>query len=179
MKTPPFLTGAELKAACTEAGAFWEIYLSFFSGFFSLKNCKADAKKKKTHFFILPVKKKKKKKKKNRYVCPEGAPRPRHAGGLRDGRPEGDAQGRGQEHVPAEAVEVEKERRGKRGKGKQGEEREKESKRGESNLLLFLRVFFSGVLLVDFHVICHLSFVTSLECPARLEKPFKKICGRG
>ena len=58
MKTPPFLTGAELKAACTEAGAFWEIYLSFFSGFFSLKKSqevekKKKKKKKKTGMFAL------------------------------------------------------------------------------------------------------------------------------
>ena len=64
MKTPPFLTGAELKAACTEAGAFWEIYLSFFSGFFSLKKSQEVEKNKKTHFFLFPVSKKKKKKKK-------------------------------------------------------------------------------------------------------------------
>ena len=70
MKTPPFLTGAELKAACTEAGAFWEIYLSFFSGFFSLKKSQEVEKNKKTHFFLFPVSKKKKKKKKKQVCLP-------------------------------------------------------------------------------------------------------------
>ena len=71
MKTPPFLTGAELKAACTEAGAFWEIYLSFFSGFFSLKKSQEVEKNKKTHFFLFPVSKKKKKKKTGMFALRE------------------------------------------------------------------------------------------------------------
>ena len=68
-------TGAELKAACTEAGAK---FLFFLFGFFSLSKRGRERSRRKIHF-PSPVKKNIFS---NRHVRPEGAPRPRHAGGL-------------------------------------------------------------------------------------------------
>ena len=68
-------TGAELKAACTEAGAK---FLFFLFGFFSLSTRGRERSRRKIHF-PSPVKKNNFS---NRHVRPEGAPRPRHAGGL-------------------------------------------------------------------------------------------------
>lgn len=65
------MTGAELKAACTEAGKFY-----FFLPFFLQVGLRSRTRRK-THFLLplLPSNK-------YRNVRPEGAPSPRHPGGL-------------------------------------------------------------------------------------------------